>query len=214
MEELEGYSMREQAVDITPLRNFVIGFTRLIEGGPEEAVVLEEGRALLSRLIARDDWLAEEFARPHPDFYQQYLLYCDPLERFSVVSFVWGPGQKTPVHNHGVWGLIGVLRGSEGSIRFRRGPSGALEQLGEPEVLRQGEIDAVSPAIGDIHEVSNNETEQTSVSIHVYGANIGAVVREVYDPVTGRAKAFVSGYSSSVMPNLWNRSAETRAALS
>src|SRR5690625_4889940 len=206
--------MSETNVDVRPLRDCVVNFTRRIEAAPTEAVILEKGRTLLARLIARDDWLAEDFTRPHPEHYRQYLLHCDPLERFSVVSFVWGPGQKTPVHNHTVWGLIGVLRGSEGSIRFRQDPSGALEQLGEPEVLRQGEIDAVSPAIGDIHEVSNNETEQTSVSIHVYGANIGAVVREVYDPVTGRAKAFVSGYSSSVMPNLWNRSAETRAALS
>ena len=205
--------MIQKTFTVAPLRRFVTAFTRLIDRGPEEAVILEEGRTLLARLIAEDNWLADEYAQPHPQFYQQYLLHCDPLERFSVVSFVWGPGQKTPVHNHSVWGLIGVLRGSEGSIRFRQDPSGALEQLGEPEVLRQGEIDAVSPAIGDIHEVSNNETEQASVSIHVYGGNIGAVAREVYDPATGAAKAFVSGYSSAAMPNLWDRSAETRAAL-
>ena len=42
----------------------------------------------------------------------QYLLYCDPEERFSVVSFVWGPGQSTPTHDPSVWGLIGVLRGA------------------------------------------------------------------------------------------------------
>ena len=41
-------------------------------------------------------------AQPHPQYYQQHLLHCDPLERFSVVSFVWGPGQKTPVHDHTV----------------------------------------------------------------------------------------------------------------
>ncbi len=32
-------------------------------------------------------------------------------ERFCVVSFVWGPDQATPIHNHTVWGLVGVLRG-------------------------------------------------------------------------------------------------------
>ena len=205
--------MSEQTVDVAPLRDFVTDFTQLIASKPREGVVLAEGRSLLARLIARDSWLADEFSRPHPQYYQQYLLYCDPLERFSVVSFVWGPGQKTPVHNHSVWGLIGVLRGSERSIRFRRGPSGVLEQTGGPEVLRQGEIDAVSPAVGDIHEVSNNETDRTSVSIHVYGANIGGVGREVYDLATGAATSFVSGYSSTVIPNLWDRSMETRAAL-
>src|SRR4051794_8765541 len=43
----------------------------------------------------------------------------DPFERFSVVSFVWGPGQKTPIHDHSVWGLVGVMRGAERARAFR-----------------------------------------------------------------------------------------------
>ena len=53
------------------------------------------------------------FAEADAGRYRQYLLHCDPLERFSVVSFVWGPGQQTPVHDHTVWGMVGVLRGAE-----------------------------------------------------------------------------------------------------
>ena len=60
-------------------------------------------------LIARDDWLPDAYAQPHPEKYRQYLLYGDPLDRFSLVSFVWGPGQRTPVHDHLMWGLIGML---------------------------------------------------------------------------------------------------------
>jgi predicted metal-dependent enzyme (double-stranded beta helix superfamily) len=52
-----------------------------------------------------------------------------------------------------------------------------------------------------------------SISVHVYGANIGAVSRHVYDPATGEEKPFVSGYSSAQVPNLWDRSAEVRATL-
>ena len=44
------------------------------------------------------------------------------------------------------------------------------------------------------------------MSIHVYGANIGAVRRHVYDPATGEAKEFVSGYHNRTLPNLWDRS--------
>jgi predicted metal-dependent enzyme (double-stranded beta helix superfamily) len=33
---------------------------------------------------------------------------------------VWGPGQTTPIHDHRVWGLIGMLRGSEYSQGFER----------------------------------------------------------------------------------------------
>jgi predicted metal-dependent enzyme (double-stranded beta helix superfamily) len=53
--------------------------------------------------------------------------------------------------------------------------------------------------------VANNLADQPSISIHVYGRNIGQVERHVFDPATGAAKSFVSGYSSDVVPNLWSR---------
>ena len=71
--------------------------------------------------------------------------------------------------------------------------------------------DAVSPAVGDIHVVANALADRPSISIHVYGANIGAVRRHVFDPETGAPKDFVSGYSSDRVPNLWDRSAAVRA---
>ena len=75
---------------IKPLRDFVLDLTRAVEKfGQDEPAMLREGKKLLARLIVRDDWLPPEFAQVHADTYRQYLLYCDPLERFSVVSFVW-----------------------------------------------------------------------------------------------------------------------------
>ena len=100
---------------IARLRGFIVAFHRLLDGAPDEPRILDEGGALLGRLVAHDDWLPEAFAQPHPQHYQQHLLYADAGERFSVVSFVWGPGQSTPVHDHTVWGLIGMLRGAESS---------------------------------------------------------------------------------------------------
>jgi predicted metal-dependent enzyme (double-stranded beta helix superfamily) len=49
-----------------------------------------------------------------------------------------------------------------------------------------------------------------SVSIHVYGANIGAVRRHRLDD-QGVMHDFVSGYDSAVLPNLWDRSAAVRS---
>jgi predicted metal-dependent enzyme (double-stranded beta helix superfamily) len=128
------------------------------------------------------------------------------------VSFVWGPGQKTPVHDHTVWGLVGQLRGAERETMYTRDGDGPLV-VGDSAVLKPGGLTAVSPSIGDIHVVANDMTDQASISIHVYGANIGAVARHVFVPETGEVKDFVSGYSADVVPNLWDRSEAVRAAL-
>jgi predicted metal-dependent enzyme (double-stranded beta helix superfamily) len=196
---------------IERLRSFVQALTRLVaaEGGHEERL-LSQGRQLLGELVAVDDWLPEAFAQDHPERYQQYLLHCDPLERFSIVSFVWGPGQRTPVHDHTVWGLIGMLRGREVSRRFHRAARDAPLIPGHEVPMVPGMVDAVSPARGDIHEVANGLPDRSSVSIHVYGANIGALKRHVFDPASGAERPFVSAYSSQVVPNLWDRSAERR----
>ena len=194
---------------ITPLRDFVTAFGRLLDNRPDEGRVLRDGGAMLRWLVARDDWLPDAFAQPDQLRYQQYLLHADSTERFSVVSFVWGPGQSTPVHDHTVWGLIGMLRGAE----FSRGytaHAGLLYPQAEEVRLDEGEVEAVSPAIGDVHRVRNAFDDRVSISIHVYGANIGAVRRHTY-PEEGGCKPFISGYSNTVLPNLWDRSAELRS---
>ncbi|CAN5199620.1 3-mercaptopropionate dioxygenase [soil metagenome] len=191
------------------LRDFVAAVTRKVEqiGADDEPRLLDAVGAQLATLIAHDDWLPAELGEPHPEFYRQFLLHADPLERFSVVSFVWGPGQRTPIHDHLVWGLIGMLRGEEISQAFAPDADGRLQPQGEGLRLRPGEVAAVSPRLGDIHQVRNAFDAQTSISIHVYGANIGAVRRHVYAE-DGNRKPFVSGYSNAWLPNLWDRSKE------
>jgi predicted metal-dependent enzyme (double-stranded beta helix superfamily) len=189
---------------IARLRRFITGMTDLVtEEGHDEARLLTTGRKMLGELVAVDDWLPEFCAVPHPDHYCQYLLHCDPLERFSVVSFVWGPGQGTPIHDHTVWGLIGMLRGAEVAQRYTLGAPGTAPEPGHIDRLEPGLVEAVSPTIGDIHQVRNAHADRPSISIHVYGANIGAVHRHVFDAATGVSKDFVSGYNSDRLPNPW-----------
>ena len=192
-------------MSIARLREFVAAMTWLVEQqGNAEDAVLGPARDLLSALVAHDDWLPEPFAASDPARYRQYLLYGDPLDRFSLVSFVWGPGQRTPVHDHLMWGLVGMLRGVEEAVPYTRQPNGAALTAGEPSRLRPGMIQAVSPRLGDIHIVANAIPDQPSISIHLYGGNIGTVRRHGFDPVTGAATEFVSGYSATVLPNLWS----------
>ena len=198
--------MSSQGPNLSRFRQFVQDMTRAVERhGAEEPRMLDEGERLLRELIGHDDWLPEAYAAPSPESYRQYLLYCDPLERFSVVSFVWMPGHRTPIHDHTVWGLVGVMRGVEMCEEY----SQSIKKINTHEA-KPGEIDRVSPSIGDIHVVSN-AGPQTAVSIHVYGANIGAVKRHTYDAATGRPKEFISGYHNTAVPNLWDRSKDAHA---
>jgi len=194
---------------IRPLREFVVAMTTLVGATGDERRLLAEGRQLLARLIALDDWLPAAFAAPRADRYAQYLLHADALERFSVLSFVWGPGQRTPVHDHTVWGLVGVLRGAEGCEEFSLS-DGRPVATGGQHVMQRGDIEAVSPTVGDWHRVSHAWEGGAAVSIHVYGANIGAVRRHRLDD-SGAMLDFVSGYDNLVLPNLWDRSAAVRA---
>ncbi|AVJ29029.1 cysteine dioxygenase [Achromobacter spanius] len=203
--------MPESNNGLERLRRFIATATRL--AAPQALDQTPELEAAFADLVRHDDWLPEACTAPHPQFYQQFLLHCDPLERFSLVSFVWGPGQSTPVHDHEVWGYVGMLRGSEINQRFVRDADGRLAPAGEATTLRPGDVERLSPAEGDIHQVSNAYPDRVSISVHLYGGNIGAVSRHVYDPDTGVAKPFVSGYSSPSMPNLWDRSAAVRATL-
>lgn len=199
---------------LAPLRDFVTATTHIVgQAGQNEAQCVAAVREQLARLIAHDGWLPDFATLPHPEHYQQYLLHCDPLERFSVVSFVWGPGQRTPIHDHCVWGLVGMLRGAETGQAFECQAAGPMRAKGPAVRLSPGDIELVSPRTGDIHQVANALADQSSISIHVYGGNIGAVARHVYDPATSVAKPFVSGYSSAQVPNLWDRSHSVRARL-
>jgi len=202
-------------MSVDRLRRFIGDMTSLVGGAgqdKDEAATIEVGAKLLAELVKHDDWLPEAMAKCPPHGYAQNLLWCDPFERFSVVSFVWAPSACTPVHDHQMWGLVGMLRGSETSQRFRRDPATGALTRGECSTLAPGDVEVLQPALGDIHQVTNTLSDCGSLSIHVYGGNIGAVRRHTFDQSSGEPRLFVSGYTNHVLPNLWDRSAEVRAS--
>ena len=192
-------------MSLARLKKFVTTMTRIADTASDDETWLRAARPVLGELVAVDDWLPDAYAVPDKQYYRQYLLHCDPLERFSVVSFVWGPGQLTPIHDHTVWGLIGMLRGEEISTPYHAGKDGGIDISGEPTRLVPGQVEALSPREGDIHQVKNAFDDRVSISIHVYGGNIGAVRRHVFQ-ADGTIKQFISGYSNGAVPNLWDQS--------
>jgi predicted metal-dependent enzyme (double-stranded beta helix superfamily) len=191
--------------DIAPLRDFVCGMTALADAGGDEALFLKEAPSLLRKLVLSDHWLPPEYTAP-TDTYRQLLLHCDPQQRFSVVCFVWGPGQQTPVHNHTVWGLVGVHQGAEISTEMVPDPHGGPMRPGRVDRLKRGDVVVLSSNSYDTHRVENAAKGRTSISIHVYGANIGAVTRAMFNAETSQPEYFISGYDNKAVPNLWDLS--------
>ena len=177
------------------LQDFIAGVDSLLGSKHDEDALLREGSRLLRTLISGDDWLPPSHARAPAQGYAQYLLHLDPQRRFSIVSFVWAPGARTPIHDHTVWGMVGVLRGAENCYEYDWPAPGVAMKAKAVHRIEAGAIDQVSPRIGDIHVVENALPDAPTISIHVYGADIGAVERHVFDPHDGSVKRFVSGYT-------------------
>jgi 3-mercaptopropionate dioxygenase len=171
--------------------DYVAACHAALEQNTEPRVIAAVQQALVP-LLKSADWLPASHATPKENGYGQFPLYVDPLDRLSIVSFVWGPLQNTPVHDHCVWGVVGVLRGEETSKDYARQDGGLIET--SRSLSHPGDILAVSPTIGDIHWVGNESADDYAISIHTYGGNIGKVQRHVFDPETGVARGFVSGY--------------------
>jgi 3-mercaptopropionate dioxygenase len=157
---------------------------------PQDTVLAIE--PLLRRLVTEPDWLKDKYRRAIPSkAYAQYLLYRPPDYAFSVVSFVWNPGQGSPIHDHCTWGVIGQFEGREEESRFRL-LTNRLERIGVV-VARPGDVSHVYPPSRDIHQIVNRSARRT-ISIHIYGGDIGSQRRHVYDPDTTATKEFISGY--------------------
>jgi predicted metal-dependent enzyme (double-stranded beta helix superfamily) len=147
---------------------------------------------LVGRLVLEQGWLQEKYRRAIPSkAYSQYLLYRPDDHAFSVVSFVWNPGQGSPVHDHCTWGVIGQYEGEEEESRFRI-LDNRLERIGVV-LARPGDVSHVYPPSRDIHQITNRSSKPT-ISIHIYGGDIGSQRRHTFDPNTAATQEFISGY--------------------
>jgi 3-mercaptopropionate dioxygenase len=146
--------------------------------------LLDDPQAIAERLkplLAADGWLAPEHQEGSLDGYRQHLLHVSDCRRLSVVALVWLPGQRTPIHDHVSWCVVGVYRGVERETRYRLA-GGSVVPVGAVEA-RPGHVEALIPPAENIHAVTAVGDEKT-ISIHVYGTDIerlGSSILRRYD---------------------------------
>jgi predicted metal-dependent enzyme (double-stranded beta helix superfamily) len=94
------------------LSEFVEGAKREIERFPDAADRVDAIAPLMQRLVQHaSDFLGPEHRQSDPAHYRRNAIYLCPDDTLSLYALVWLPGQWTPVHDHGSWGVVGVVEG-------------------------------------------------------------------------------------------------------
>jgi 3-mercaptopropionate dioxygenase len=180
------------------LKTFIEDVGRVVAGTDDEREITNRVGKLLSDLLAGGYRPAPELTRPSPARHVTYPLYIAPDDSWSMASVVWDVRQRTPVHSHETWGVAGICSGIEREIRYLKPVAatacGALTPAGEA-LWEPGQVTVCCTTDDDVHAVAAVGDEPT-VGIHVYGGNIGTIRRRSYDPATGEACWFVSGWDS------------------
>jgi 3-mercaptopropionate dioxygenase len=113
--------------------------------------------------------------RGAPEHYTRNLVFDAPQAGLSLYALVWLPGQWTPVHDHGSWGVVGVLEGVLEERSFVRvsADRGADEGIdlarGGVVLLARGAVTSFVPNPDHIHITGVPAERPRAVSLHLYG---------------------------------------------
>lgn len=167
----------------------------MVELAESEREILLIGRDLMARLFMTDDWLPTVFAVPNSAGGQQFQIYRDGLERFSVVSTILSGDACVTISQPSVWEIAGVLHGAVNRQQLD-GSSTKSAQTGASRLLQARAVEARSSGSGEVLEFCNALDDRTSIVIHVYGGDIGQISRRS-GASQGRMDAQPSGYANT-----------------
>ncbi len=158
---------------------------RLRASGADERETLKQVRSLAERVAhSKDAWLRKDHYEADPQQgFGVHLLHEEPDHSLAVFALAWLPDCGTPPHDHGTWAVVAGVDGVEKNEFFER--TDDRSKAGHAELKRTagksfhvGEVLAM-PA-GTIHSVWN-ETQSTTVSLHIYGRHINHTARSQFD---------------------------------
>ena len=140
---------------------------------PMKAVreLLESWRDQLAEIEAAVDYVPGTGGNAHQVFYRAPDL--------TLLKVRFPNGRRTPPHDHGTWAMILLLSGEEKNTLYRR-VGGALRKAGEV-TLKRG---AILPMLADSAHVAECIGDVPAVGLHVYGGDILALPRRMWNPET------------------------------
>jgi predicted metal-dependent enzyme (double-stranded beta helix superfamily) len=117
--------------------------------------------------------------------YARNLIYKAPDSSVSLFALVWLSGQWTPVHDHGSWGVVGVIEGvleEQSYVRLSPGRCSDTDidlVRGGTVLLGRGSVSSFVPNPDHIHMTGVSRERERTVSLHLYGRNMSSF--NVYD---------------------------------
>ena len=145
---------------------------------------------LMQALVGRvGPLLTAEHRRADPEHYARNAIHLDPSGDLSLFALVWLPGQWTPVHDHGSWGVVGIVEGvlEERAVMSTRGEITADEGIelrrGGMVLLNPGSVSTFVPNPDHIHMTGVPADRAPCVSLHLYGRNMNSF--HIYDVAQG-----------------------------
>lgn len=174
------------------LRDFVRDLETIVGDRTQDRdQILRKVAARLKKLIGRKKVLPQGATRFTAERYGRHLLYKSERKKFVVMALAWGPGQSTPIHDHGTWGVAAVYKNILRIVNYKlngaRRNGHARLKLASIVDGRAGAVSTVLPPDEEIHMMTN-ATRTPTISIHVYGKELKAC--NTFDPVTNKIKRF------------------------
>lgn len=147
-------------------------------------------------------FLKPEHFRSDPGHYARNAIYVDENDVMSLFALVWLPGQWTPIHDHGTWGVVGVLEGmleERNFIRTDQQPEPATDNIelvrGGVILLAPGAVTSFVPNPDHIHITGNADKNERVVSLHLYGSAMAGF--HIYDKEARNRKWIEVSYNES-----------------
>ena len=150
--------------------------------------VLAIAPLMLELLEGASTFLEPRHYRSDPAHYARNLVYAAPDKSLSLYAIVWLPGQWTPIHDHGSWGVVGILEGVlEERSYVRLSPDRDADHdielaRGGVVLLGRGAVTSFVPNPDHIHVTGVPAERARAVSLHLYGRMMSNF--NIYDPST------------------------------
>ena len=129
------------------------------------------------KLLSGDkSFLKPEHFQSHPDHYARNAIFIDDHNLMSRDARGWEPGQWTPIHDHGTWGVVGVHEGALEECSFMHKdaqPGNALDNIdlvrGGVILLPPNAVTSFVPNPDHIHVTGNPSPDKRVASLNIYG---------------------------------------------